>query len=77
MAAVLKCTKVQLLGDNPLDSGSYIFKVDYTDPTTSPPTPGSVTFPIDILDAVEPTTFQTECNDRLAILGDNTINWAI
>jgi len=77
MAAVLKCTKVTNTGDSLFVSGSYWFKVDFTNPTTSPPTPGSVSFNIGYADAEDPSQVQAETDAALALVGGNTMNWTL
>jgi len=77
MAATLKCTKVTNTGDSPYSSGRYLFKVDYTNPGTVPPTPGSVSFEVGYSDAEDPTQIQAECDTALGLVGSNTMNWSI
>lgn len=77
MAAVLKATKVVNLGDSPFVTGSYFMRVDYTNPSTVPPTPGSVNFHVTYAQAEDPTAIQAECDDQLTLLGGNTVDWTI
>jgi len=77
MAAVYKCTKITNTGDSLFSSGRFWFRVDYTNPTTSPPTPGSVSFEIGYADAEDPAVIQSTTDDALTLLGSNTMNWTI
>lgn len=46
MAVKFKCTKINNRGVPGPSSGTILFTVDFVDPTTAPPTPGSITIGI-------------------------------
>lgn len=77
MADVYKCTKVTNLGDSPFSTGRYLYQVDYTDPTTVPPTPGSVRFEVAYSDAEIVSEICDACDAQLLLLGTNEMNWAL
>jgi hypothetical protein len=77
MAAVLKCTKITNLGESLLVTNAYSVSVEYVNPGTTPPTPGSVRLEIDKNDMEVPADMQTVIDDALLLVGSNTMNWSI
>ena len=76
MAAILKCTKLSVSPSNAFPPGQVAVKVDYIDPTTSPPTPGVTTVVMPHADAEDPTTMQTNIDTAMAP-GGLTVDWAL
>jgi len=77
MADVYKCTKITNTGESLFSSDSYRMKVDYTDPTTVPPTPGSVTFDISKNNSTVINEIQDACDTQLLLLGTNEMDWSL
>jgi len=77
MAAVLKCTKITNLGPSLVVTDAYTVKVDFTNPGTVPPTPGSVTLEIPTLLMESPDDMQVEIDNKLLVVGSNSMNWSI
>jgi hypothetical protein len=77
MADIYKCTKVTNMGESLVVTNAITFKVDFTDPTTSPPTPGSVTVNLDKSIAAEASELQDEVDEILELLTSNAMNWSL
>jgi hypothetical protein len=77
MADVYKCTKITNTGESLFSSDAYRFKVDYTDPTTTPPTPGSVVFDLSKNNSTIINEIQDACDTMLLLLGTNEMDWSL
>jgi len=72
-----KCTKISNLGQSLVVTDAYTVKVDYTNPGTVPPTPGSITVEIPSLTMETPADMQTLIDDRLEVLGSSIMDWSL
>ncbi len=77
MAAVYKCTKITNKGVSLLVTDAYTIRVDFVNPTTSPPTPGAVQLEMPATAMAEVTDFCEAVDTALELVGSNTMNWTI
>lgn len=77
MAPSLKCTKLSVSPSNAFPPGQVAVKVDYVNPATSPPTPGTATVVMPHADAEDPTTMQTNIDTAMAVGGGDTVDWTL
>lgn len=77
MAAVLKCTKMYTGPRDLIVTGFTPLTAEYHDPTTPSPPTQSVTVQIDNNDFNDPEVLKSAIDAQLALLGANTMNWAI
>jgi hypothetical protein len=77
MAETYKCTKITNTGESLFVTNAYRIRCDYVDPTTTPPTPGSVSVDVDKADAEVVADLQAAIDTQLELLGTNTMNWSL
>jgi hypothetical protein len=77
MAAAYKCTKITNKGVSLITTDAFSVRVDYVNPVTSPPTPGSINLEIPTASMLEITDFQEAVDDALLLFGSNTMNWSL
>jgi hypothetical protein len=77
MADILKCTKIALGLTPSLSSGDVGVLVEWVDPTTSPPTPGSGTGSMPLADALDPSNIRGECGSIANAAVGNSIDWTL
>lgn len=77
MAATLKCTKLSNTGVSLLVSEAYDVRVDYVDPTTTPPTPGTVICQVSFVDSGKPEDYQSAIDATFTGLSLDTIDWTL
>jgi hypothetical protein len=77
MAATLKCTKIGINVLPPTAGGHVTVLVEYVDPTTNPPTPGSIPVNCTIAHSQVSADLQNEIDAALTVAGLDTIDWTI
>lgn len=77
MADIFKLTKLTNKGESLLVSNAFDIAVEWVDPTTLPPTPGSLICQIDQTDSTDQTDLQTGINACLTGAGFNTIDFTL
>ncbi len=77
MAAAYKCTKITNKGVSIITTDAFSVRVDFVNPSTTPPTPGSINLEVPTASMLEITDFCEAVDDALLLVGSNTMNWAL
>jgi hypothetical protein len=77
MADIYKLTKLTNKGVSLLVSNAFDVAVDWVDPTTTPPTPGSLICQVDQTISTDPGDLETAINTCLTGAGFSTIDFTL
>lgn len=77
MADIYKCTKISVGLTPGAGSGEVGVKADFYDPTTTPPTPGTITLSTARANAEDETALRTAIDSALAAASLNPMDWSL
>jgi len=77
LPATLKATKA-IIGDPKSSDPTKVWvRIDYVNPGTVPPTPGSVAVLMLLVDVDDPSNIQSAIDTQLGLLGSNAVDWSL